>query len=100
MDMIAPMLPRSIVVLVTVSAALLGPVAAGQAPRRQRLNNVIDLLEQKKPVFGVYAPSNATGRGRAGAPPAVPAAVKAPMELAKEALAYHAADFLFNGSME
>jgi 2-keto-3-deoxy-L-rhamnonate aldolase RhmA len=87
-------------VVVALGAALFSVVVAGQAQQKHRLNNVIDLLEQKKPVFGVYAPANASGRGRAGAPAPAPAAVKPPIELAKEALAYHAADFLFSGSME
>jgi 2-keto-3-deoxy-L-rhamnonate aldolase RhmA len=54
---------------------------AGQVPAQlaaqSRLNPMIDLLEQKKPIFGVYAPSNR-----------------------QEALAYKAADFIFDGSME
>jgi len=87
-------------VSVTVVLGLLNIVAGMQAQQRQRLNNVIDLLEQRQPVFGVYAPSNATGRVRVGAAAPASAAVKPPMELAKEALAYHAADFLFSGSME
>jgi len=74
------------------------PNAGGLPPQAARLNPVIELLEQKKPVFGVYNPSNPTGRGR-GAPPA-DASMKPPGELAREALAYRAADFLFNGSME
>jgi 4-hydroxy-2-oxoheptanedioate aldolase len=74
-------------------------VAHGQ---RQRLNPVIQLLEQHKPVFGLYAPSNgggrraSTGSGQVAAPP--PA--KTPIELARDALAYKSADYLFNGSME
>jgi 4-hydroxy-2-oxoheptanedioate aldolase len=69
-----------------------------QAPR---LNPVIALLEQKQPVFGLYTPS-AGGRGRGGAASGAPAtsAVKQPIDLAKEALAYDSADYLFNGSME
>ena len=100
MDIIARMGSRSLIVLAALAPGLLNLVVAGQAQQRQRLNNVIDLLEQKKPVFGVYAPSNPTGRGRACAPAPAPVAVKPPMALAKEALAYHAADFLFSGSME
>lgn len=75
-----------------------------QAPRQQRLNPMIELLEQKKPVFGLYAPSNRRpgGRGPAGAAvaqtPAPPQ--KSPLELAREALAYKQADFIFDGSME
>jgi len=68
--------------------------------QRSRLNPTIELLEQKKPMFGVYWPSNASGRGRAGAPPPPAAPAKTPGELAHEALAYRGADFLFNGAME
>ena len=100
MDIIARMRPRSLLVSFAVVWSLLTLVAGGQAQQRQRLNNVIDLLEHKQPVFGVYAPSNVTGRVRAGTAAPAPAAVKTPMELAKEALAYHAADFLFSGTME
>jgi 2-keto-3-deoxy-L-rhamnonate aldolase RhmA len=100
MDIIARMRARFFIVSVTLVLGLLNLAAGGQTQQRQRLNNVIDLLDQKKPVFGVYAPSNATGRARSGAATPAPAAEKAPIELAKEALAYHAADFLFSGSME
>ena len=41
--------------LVFVSAVF---CIAGRAQTRQRLNPMIDLLEQKKPVFGVYWPGN------------------------------------------
>jgi 2-keto-3-deoxy-L-rhamnonate aldolase RhmA len=68
------------------------------AAGRQRLNPVIDLLEQGKAVFGVYAP-NPYPPGRRGAPPPT-TPPKQPMELAREALAYERGDFLFNGSME
>jgi 2-keto-3-deoxy-L-rhamnonate aldolase RhmA len=62
-----------------------------------RLNPVIGLLEQKQPVFGLYAPANP--RVRPGAPaPAGP--TKTPAELAQDALAYGAADYIFDGSME
>jgi 4-hydroxy-2-oxoheptanedioate aldolase len=71
---------------------------AGQAQTRQRLNPMIDLLEQKKPMFGVYWPGNP--QGRRGGPPPADAVMKPPAEWAKEALAYRNADFLFNGSME
>jgi 2-keto-3-deoxy-L-rhamnonate aldolase RhmA len=62
------------------------------------MNPVIELLEQRKPVFGVSWPGNP--QGRRGAPPPADATPKPPAELAREALAYPAADFLFNGSME
>jgi 4-hydroxy-2-oxoheptanedioate aldolase len=70
----------------------------GQAQTRHRLNPMIDLLEQKKPLFGVYWPGNP--QGRRGGPPPADAVMKTPTEWAKEALAYRNADFLFNGSME
>lgn len=63
----------------------------------QRLNPVIDLLEQKKPVFGLYAPANP--RARPGT--TVPAdSIKQPGELAAVALTQPSADYLFDGSME
>ena len=71
---------------------------AGRAQTRQRMNPTIELLEQHKPLFGVYWPGNPQGR-RGGPPPADPV-MKSPAEWAKEALAYQKADFLFNGSME
>ncbi len=87
-------------VVVAAAAAALTVGIAGQTPARHRLNPVIDLLEQKKAVFGVYNPSNPNGRGRAGAPPPAPVTPKTQDELAREALAYGPGDFLFNGSME
>jgi 4-hydroxy-2-oxoheptanedioate aldolase len=68
-------------------------LAAGQAPPHKRLNPVIALLEQNKPVFGVYAPSNGGRRGE-------PAMARPALDLAKDALAYQQADFLFSGSLE
>jgi 2-keto-3-deoxy-L-rhamnonate aldolase RhmA len=80
---------RAIPVLIALSVV---SVAHGQ---RQRLNPVIQLLEHHQPVFGLYAPSNSGGRRGAPPAPARPA-----IELAKDALAYKSADYLFNGSME
>ena len=61
--------------LVTIGILMLSGLALGQAPA-QRLNPVIALLAQKKPVFGLYAPS--AGRGnRGGAPTATAAPVNA-----------------------
>lgn len=71
--------------LLTSGASL----AFGQAPR-VRLNPLVGLLEQKQPVFGLYAPSNR----RTDAPK------KTPLELTRETLAYRATDFVFDGSME
>jgi len=68
-------------------------VAVGQAPPHKRLNPVIALLEQNKPVFGVYAPSNGGRRGE-------PAMARPAIDLARDALAYQQADFLFSGSLE
>jgi 4-hydroxy-2-oxoheptanedioate aldolase len=107
----------------TAAAALvLSSFALAQAPKpaRTRLNSVIALLEQKQPVFGLYAPSAGGQRGRGGpgratvtpgtpgappiaTPPILPPAetpTKTPADLAKDALAYESADFLFSGSME
>lgn len=63
----------------------------------QRLNPTIDLLEQKKPLFGLYAPSNRRGRG---APPPDAPPPKTPAQLAQDALAYKQTDFIFDGTME
>jgi 4-hydroxy-2-oxoheptanedioate aldolase len=77
-----------------VLAVLLAPlvlvawVALRQAP--PRLNPMIDLLEQGKPVFGVYAPRNARNAE----------VQKTPAQLAREALEYAGADVVFDGSME
>ena len=90
------------------SALLMGGLAAAQS-KKPRLNPVIDLLSQQRPVFGLYAPSNRRPGGRGGpgatggapATPAPPAAPdKSPAELAKEAVAYKNSDFVFDGSME
>ena len=69
-------------------------LAVAQAP--QRLNPVIELLEKKQPVFGLYAPANPRGRG--GAAPAEPAKTQA--QLAQDAFAYKASDYIFDGTME
>ena len=93
---------RARLIVATVLIVGLGSLAMGQAPRKSRLNPVIELLEQKKPVFGLYAPSNR--RGGPPQPGAVAPAVqlpeKSPAELAKEALGYANSDFVFDGSME
>jgi 4-hydroxy-2-oxoheptanedioate aldolase len=90
----------------TAGLLLISGFGIGHAQKRPRANPVIQLLEQKRPVFGVYTPSAGGNRGRgagAGAqatPAPTPAAVRQPIDLAKDALAYQPADFLFNGSME
>lgn len=87
-------------------AVAAGSLASGQAPAARRFNPMIELLSHKRPVFGLYAPSNrrfgapaaAARGGTAAAEPAVPP--RSPAELAREALAYASSDFIFDGSME
>lgn len=74
---------------------LLGAAAPGHA--QGRLNPMIDLLEQQKPIFGVYAPANRRGRGAAAADAPPP---KTPAQLAQDALGYTRGDFIFDGTME
>ena len=88
-------LSTSMVLSVTVLAALVG----AQAPKA-RHNRVIALLEQKQPVFGLYAPSNRRFPAAPGAPAAPEAAPKSPAELARQAADYKLSDFVFDGSME
>jgi 4-hydroxy-2-oxoheptanedioate aldolase len=79
--------------------ALLIPAGLAQTQDARRLNPVVELLEKKQPVFGLYAPSNRRG-GRGGAVPADAPPPKTPAQLAQEALGYKAADYIFDGSME
>lgn len=71
-------------------------VYADASAQQQHLNPVIGLLEQGKPVMGLYRPSNRPF-GRA---PAAPGPEKSEAELAHDALAYKAGDYVFDGSME
>lgn len=90
-------------ILALVGLALLSGSVIAQGPARPRLNPVIELLQQKKPVFGLYAPSNRRPRpgGPAGAATPTPdAPAKSPIELAREAVAYTSSDFVFDGTME
>ena len=84
-------------VILVLAAVSLSSAAMVQAPRH--LNPVVDLLAQKKAVFGLYAPANRRP-GRGGAVPADAPPAKTPAELAKEALANQSADYLFDGTME
>jgi 4-hydroxy-2-oxoheptanedioate aldolase len=73
--------------------------AAGVFQGQRHLNPVVELLAQKKPVFGVYGPRNP--RARPGAPATTDTVKqKTPAELAKDALGYASADYIFDGSME
>jgi 4-hydroxy-2-oxoheptanedioate aldolase len=80
-------------------ACLLLLGAAGAFQGQRHLNPVVELLAQKKPVFGVYGPRNP--RARPGAPATTDTVKqKTPAELAKDALGYASADYIFDGSME
>ena len=79
------------IAIVTICACAVA-AAGAQTPKRHR-NPIITLLEENKPVFGVYAPSNGGRRGE-------PVTPRSALELAKDGLAYKDADFLFNGSAE
>ena len=85
---------RSRLLFAVLSTAVVSGAATAQS--KQHLNPVVDLLAQKKPVFGVYGPRNA--RTRPGQPDTVKQ--KTPSELAKETLGYSGADYIFDGSME
>jgi 2-keto-3-deoxy-L-rhamnonate aldolase RhmA len=95
---------RARLMLAASAAMVYGGLAAGQGGAAKHLNPMIELHQQKKPVFGLYAPANRTPRGNRGAaadaPPATPPPVKTALELAKEALAYEKSDFIFDGNME
>lgn len=84
------------ILLAASVTAMLGPVEASGQPH---LNPVIDLLAGKQPVFGLYAPANRRG-GRGGQPALPPDSVKTPAQLAADAVAYAAQDYVFDGSME
>jgi 4-hydroxy-2-oxoheptanedioate aldolase len=62
-----------------IVVSLAGGIVMGQAKRRQRLNPMIDLLEQKKPIFGLYMPREMSAAS------------------AKLALDNHQIDYLFSG---
>ena len=74
---------------IACAGALCAAVVLSGSAQTKRLNPMIDLLEAKKPVFGLYTPSGP--RGGPARPPA---------ELATEALGYAKGDILFSGSME
>ena len=83
--------------LTIAAASLLGGLGMQQSQRR--LNPVIEVLAQKKPVFGLYAPSNRRG-GRGAPPPADAPPPKTPAQLAQEATGDTTADYIFDGTME
>jgi 2-keto-3-deoxy-L-rhamnonate aldolase RhmA len=79
-------------VIILLASLLLPPSAGAQTAKR--LNPVIELLEAKQPVFGLYAPANR----RPG--PDETVTLKSPAQLAAEALGARQADYIFDGSME
>lgn len=95
-----------------IGAVVMAAVPAIEGQKSKHLNPLIELHMQKKPIFGLYAPSNPRGRGNRGAassavapaapvtPPPAPPVLKTPAELAKDALAYDKSDFVFDGTME
>jgi 4-hydroxy-2-oxoheptanedioate aldolase len=101
---------RGRLVFILAAIVAVGTVIEGQGQRR--LNPTIELLSQKKPVFGLYAPSNRrfTGGGPGaampgGAPrpvstPADPPPAKTAAQLAQDALGNRTTDFIFDGTME
>ena len=101
---------RARIVIALVATAAAGTLVVGQAPKR--LNPMIELLSQKKPVFGLYAPANRRmgggapggampgGAPRPAAPPADAPPPKTADQLAAEALANKNTDFIFDGTME
>ncbi|MGH7637037.1 MAG: aldolase/citrate lyase family protein [Gemmatimonadaceae bacterium] len=90
---------RSHAFVIAAATVILAAPAAAQSTDTGHLNPVIDLLEQARAVFGLYAPSNPRVRPGAEAP-AVQAAAKTPAQLAQDALSYRRADYVFDGSME
>lgn len=90
----------------TVIAVVAGLGSLAATLPSTRLNPVIELLEKKQAVFGLYAPSNPRQRPGAqpqGATPPAPAGAapaKTPAQLAADALKYAHADYIFDGSME
>jgi 2-keto-3-deoxy-L-rhamnonate aldolase RhmA len=89
------MIPAAAALAILGGAAIL----PAQTEVWKRHNPVIDLLEQGKPVFGLYAPSNRRF-SPPGAPTPSPVPPKTPLELARQAIAYKATDYIFDGTME
>lgn len=85
-------------VLVTAAAVLALNFAASEV-QAQHLNPVIDLLQAKKQVFGLYAPARrAFGRGAPA--PGADTTTKTASQIAAMAIANTQTDYIFDGSME
>lgn len=91
------LIPTAACLIVLGSSALAPAQPATEV--RKRHNPIVDLLEQKKPVFGLYAPSNRRFTPPGAATP-TPVPPKTPLELAREATRNRATDYIFDGSME
>lgn len=85
---------RSRLLLGIVSVTLLASPSDVAAQWSERINPMISLHEQGRPLFGLYAPANRGGRRGAQA------TRKSPIELARETLGFMHSDFVFSGSME
>ena len=84
-----------------VILALAAGAGAAHAQSAERINQMVALHEQGKPVFGLYAPRARAGRGRRGGGGGVNAGpAKTPAQLASETLGFSRSDFVFDGSME
>lgn len=90
---------RSIPFAAGLAVLGLAALAPAQTEVRKRHNPVIDLLEQKQPVFGLYAPSNRRFNPP-GAPTPAPVPPRTSLELAQSAVAYKSTDYIFDGGME
>lgn len=85
--------------LILTMVGLATVAAQGDGQSQRRLNPIIELLEQKQPVFGLYAPANRRVRpGDAPAPNSEPQ--RSPAQLAQDALGNKTGDYVFDGSME
>ena len=99
---------RARIIVMSAAVVAAGSLTLAQAPKH--FNPMVDLLAAKKPVFGLYAPSNRRfggggpggpgGAARPATPPADAPPVKTPAQLAKEAVEFANSDFIFDGSME
>lgn len=111
---------RTAIVAAAVISALTTTGFRAQAQSARHLNPLVDLLQAKQAVFGLYAPANPrAGRGGRGGAPATagapgtatqptaaptpvvaPPTQKTPAELAKDAITRAPNDYLFDGTME
>ena len=61
---------RARIIVMSAAVVAAGSFTLAQAP--QHFNPMVELLAAKKPVFGLYAPSNRRFGGGPGAPGAAP----------------------------